>query len=174
MRNAELGTKAKIAGKFEDDETTMSRTTHPRMSFRLATARDAGRLAEWNFQLIRDEGHRNPMNVAQLEERMRGWLKGEYRAVIFAVKGEEVAYALYREGAEEVYLRQLFVARERRREGIGKKVVEILRRKIWPKGKRLTVAVLTKNPGVIKFYRAAGYADYSLEMEIVPGEAKRS
>jgi len=28
--------------------------------------------------LIRDEGHRNAMTVAQLQERMANWLKGEY------------------------------------------------------------------------------------------------
>lgn len=34
-------------------------------------------------QLIQDEGHRNRMTVAELEQRMRGWIAGEYRAVIF-------------------------------------------------------------------------------------------
>ena len=138
------------------------------MIYRFATSRDCARLAEWNHQLIQDEGHRNPMNVGQLEERMRGWLKGEYRAVIFEEQGEWVAYALYREEAKEIYLRQLFVARDRRRESIGRRAVEILRNAIWPKDKRLTVAVLTKNVEGVAFWRTAGYADYALEMEIMP------
>ena len=54
------------------------------MPYRIATAEDSPMLAELNSQLIRDEGHRNPMTIAQLEERMRGWLtSGEYRAVLF-------------------------------------------------------------------------------------------
>jgi hypothetical protein len=73
---------------------------------RLATEADLDLLAEWNHQLIRDEGHRNPMTPAELRERMKGWLAGEYAAVIFCLDGDPVAYALYRESAGEVYLRQ--------------------------------------------------------------------
>jgi hypothetical protein len=41
---------------------------------------------------------------------MRGWLSsGEYSAVIFAQEDTPVAYALYREDADEVYLRQSWV-----------------------------------------------------------------
>ena len=46
------------------------------LTWREALASDLGLLADWNQQLIRDEGHRNRMTVAQLEERMRLWLKG--------------------------------------------------------------------------------------------------
>jgi len=138
------------------------------MKHRFATLKDTARLAEWNHQLIQDEGHRNPMNVAQLEKRMRGWLKKEYRAVIFEEEGEWVAYALYREEAKEIYLRQLFVARERRREGIGKRAAAILRKTIWPKDRRLTLEVLTANATGLAFWRAEGYTDYSLMLEIMP------
>src|SRR2546427_3804418 len=116
-----------------------------RMKFRLATLDDCGLLAELNHQLIKDEGHRNPMTVAQLEERMRSWLAGEYRAVIYEDGGAIVAYALFREQPEEIYLRQLFVVRGRRRQNIGRRAVEILRSEIWPKDKRLTVDVLLTN-----------------------------
>src|SRR5678815_350483 len=96
------------------------------MTFRFATLDDCPRLAELNHQLIRDEGHRNPMTVAELEQRIRGWLAGEYRAVLFEDAGEVVAYALFREQLEEIYLRQLFVVRHRRSQGIGRRAVEIL------------------------------------------------
>ena len=43
------------------------------------------------------------MTVAQLEQRMNGWLDGEYRAVLYEDNGEVVAYALFREQAEEIY-----------------------------------------------------------------------
>ena len=35
---------------------------------------DAGVLAPLNKRLIDDEGHRNPMGVEALRDRMRGWL----------------------------------------------------------------------------------------------------
>ena len=125
-------------------------------------------LAELNHQLIRDEGHRNKMTVPELEQRMKGWLASEYAAVIFEEGKEVVAYALYREEPEELYLRQLFVVRNRRRQGIGRTAMEILRTQIWPKNKRLTVSVLVNNPAAVAFWRAVGYKDYSLSLEILP------
>jgi len=138
------------------------------MTFRRATTDDCPLLAELNHQLIRDEGHRNRMTVPELEQRMRGWLAGEYMAILFEEGEEVVAYALYREQPEEIYLRQLFVARHRRREGIGKQAMHLLRSEIWPKTKRLTVEVLVANTAAVAFWRAVGYRDYSLTLEIVP------
>jgi predicted acetyltransferase len=138
------------------------------LNFRRATLNDCALLAELNHQLIRDEGHRNRMTVPELEQRMKGWLASEYAAALFENDGEVVAYALYREQPEEIYLRQLFVARNRRRQGIGRQAVEILRSKIWPKNKRLTVEVLLQNEAAIAFWRAVGYKDYSLTLEILP------
>ena len=138
------------------------------MTFRRATLNDCARLAELNHQLIQDEGHRNPMTVPQLEQRLRGWLPSEYGAVIFEAGKEVVAYALYREQPEEIYLRQFFVVRNRRRQGFGQQAFEILRRQIWPKHKRLTIDVLVQNTGAIAFWRSVGCKDYCLTLEILP------
>jgi GNAT superfamily N-acetyltransferase len=108
------------------------------------------------------------MTAPELEQRMREWLSGEYRAVIYEDGGEVIAYALFREQPEEIYLRQLFVVRNRRREGIGRRAMEILREKVWPNNKRLTVEVLVANESAINFWRAVGYKDYALSLEIVP------
>jgi len=48
------------------------------MTFRPATLDDCALLARLNHELIRDEGHRNPMTVPQLEQRMRGWISGDF------------------------------------------------------------------------------------------------
>ncbi len=125
-------------------------------------------LAKWNHQLIHDEGHRNQMTVPELEARMRGWLASEYQAMIFEEKGGSVAYALYREQPEEIYLRQLFVVRHHRRRGIGRGAFAILRSQIWPRNKRLTVDVLVGNTATVAFWRAVGYTDYALTLEILP------
>jgi ribosomal protein S18 acetylase RimI-like enzyme len=143
------------------------------MTYRIATLDDCRLLAGLNHQLLEDERHRNrSMTLAQLEERMRGFLSGEYRAVIFQEEGEVVAYALYREQADEIYLRQLFVARDRRRRGIGRRAMEILRTEIWPGNKRLTVDVLLHNTPAIAFWRAVGYRDYLLGLEIPADNSK--
>jgi GNAT superfamily N-acetyltransferase len=138
------------------------------VTFRPATRDDCGLLAELNHQLIRDEGHRNPMTVLQLEERMRGFIEGEYRAVLFEQEGEVVAYALYRERPDEIYLRHLFVVSHRRRQGIGRRALEILRSQHWPKNRRLTVEVLVANQAAVAFWRAMHFVDYALTLEIMP------
>ena len=140
------------------------------MNHRFATESDLDLLAEWNHQLIRDEGHRNSMSIPQLRERMKGWLEGEYRAVIFAVGSVPAAYGLYREDAKEIYLRQLFVKRGHRRQGIGREAVGILQQQIWLPDKRLTVEVLTANEPAVAFWRSVGYTDYCLTLEIIPKE----
>jgi predicted acetyltransferase len=138
------------------------------MNFRHATSTDYALLAELNHQLIRDEGHRNKMTVSELQERMAGWLAEGYVAVLFEEGKEAVAYALYHEQPEKIYLRHLFVVRHKRRQGIGRKAMEILRTKIWPSNKRLTVDALVHNTPTIAFWRAVGFQDYALTLEILP------
>jgi predicted acetyltransferase len=134
---------------------------------RFASVADCSMLAAWNYQLIRDEGHRNPMDVLELEERMRGWLvSGEYQAIIFE-ENEPVAYALFKETEEEIYLRQFFVVRSRRREGLGACAMAELF-DLWPRDKRWTVCTLAKNTPALSFWQAMGYNDYSLTLEIMP------
>lgn len=138
------------------------------LNARFASVDDCSMLAAWNYQLIRDEGHRNPMDVWELQERMRGWLEsGEYHAVLFE-EDEPVAYALFKETDDEIYLRQFFVVRHRRREGIGSRAMAELF-SLWPKEKRWTVSVLTKNLPAVSFWQTQGYQDYSVTLEILPG-----
>jgi GNAT superfamily N-acetyltransferase len=138
------------------------------MEHRFASDSDLDLLAEWNHQLIRDEGHRNRMTIPELRRRMKGWLDCEYKAVLFGPAADPLAYALYRETSTEVYLRQLFVRRDRRREGIGRAAMDILRSQLWPRQARLTVEVLTANAPAVAFWRSIGYKDYCLTLEIMP------
>jgi predicted acetyltransferase len=143
------------------------------MIYRRATSADGPLLGELNHQLIEDQGHRNKMTIPELEQRMRGWLESEYVAILFEEGGEVVAYALYREQPDEIYLRQLFIVRHRRRQGLGKQAMHLLRSEIWPKTKWLTVEVLVANTAAVAFWRAVGYYDYSLKLEILPKDAAR-
>ena len=138
------------------------------MGYRSAAAEDCGLLARLNAQLIRDENHRNSMSESELEARMRDWLANDYAATLFEEGGTVVAYALYREEAQSVYLRQFFVVREARRKGIGRRAFSLLRSEIWPRSKRVTVDVLLQNHSAIGFWRAEGFVDYYLGMEMPP------
>ncbi len=140
------------------------------LTYRRTTSADYALLGALNHQLIRDEGHRNPMNVTQLTERMRRWLgTKDYTGRIFEENGRIVAYAIYREFPDEIYLRHLFVVRDRRREGIGRRAMQLLREEIWPKGRRLTVEALCGNTTGVAFWKSMGYVEYSMCLEIMPG-----
>ena len=145
-----------------------------RLTWDHAAEKDLGLLADWNQQLMADEGHRNSMTAEQLTERMKGWLQGEYQAVVFAMDGAPVGYVLYTKEPMSIYLRQMFVRRDRRREGIGRAAFTILQKHIWPNGFRLTVDVLCANHEAVEFWRSLGYRDYSLMMEIMPESERGS
>ena len=45
------------------------------MEYRRATVTDAPMLASMNWQLIQDEGHRNPMTVTEKEGQRLAWVR---------------------------------------------------------------------------------------------------
>ena len=139
------------------------------MKHRFAMLKDVPQLARMNRQLVEDEGHRNRLQTdAWLEKRMRAFLTGEYRAVMFDLDGRTVAYVLYTdrtEHADTIYLRQIFVDRAFRRKGIGREVMRILLEEIWPADKRITVGVLEDNKAAIALYKSVGFRPYSIELE---------
>jgi predicted acetyltransferase len=137
------------------------------LNFRHASDGDVGLLAEWNRQLIRDEGHRNPMTVDQLAARMKKWLETEYEAVVFSNE-VPVGYALFKKEESLIYLRHFFVRRDIRRTGVGRAAFDLMRREICQSQVRLTVDVLSQNAGGVAFWRSVGYRDYSLTLEIMP------
>ena len=134
--------------------------------FRIATTEDSPVLAELNQHLIQDEGHRNRMTLPELESRMRGWLQDEYEAILFEVGGEIAGYALNRFESDHVYLRQLFVIASRRREKIGSKAVRWLIDNRFRVRAKIRLDVLVGNTAAIQFWRAAGFSDYCITMEM--------
>lgn len=136
------------------------------LKLRFATAADLPLLAQMNRKLIRDERADNPMSVLQLEERMRGWLDGEYRAVLFERDEAPVAYALFRPDEYGVYLRQFFVEPAYRRSGIGRAAVDLLVEQVSAKGKRVTVETYIHNHDGLAFWRSLGFKDHALALTL--------
>jgi GNAT superfamily N-acetyltransferase len=93
-------------------------------------------------------------------------LEGDYTATLFEWESQLVAYALWREEPDWVYMRQFFVARDYRRRGIGSRAVRRLTGEIWPPGKRIRVDVLIGNQPALEFWRAAGFVDYLITLEM--------
>ena len=145
------------------------------MTWREAAEVDCPLLGALNHQLVADERHPSAMTVAELTERMREFLAGEYTAILFEDQGDVLAYALYHpiEG-DELYLRQFFVVRGRRREGVGRRAVGILLGEVFPPGKRVVVTALSHNERARSFWAEVGFDEYCVSFERRPGGADRA
>ncbi|CAN0620825.1 Acetyltransferase (GNAT) family protein [Burkholderia multivorans] len=131
---------------------------------------DADLLAESNARLSTDEGHRIVRTFDEYRSRMCGWLSSSrHHAIVFERNDRFAAYALYEECDEYTCLRQFFVARDCRRQGIGAAAIDLLRSEVWDPARRLTVEVLVTNHVGIAFWHAVGYQDYLIGLEIMPG-----
>ena len=126
-------------------------------------------LTQMNRWLIIDEKSANPMNPAQLRERMRGWLGVTYHAVLFEQTDSVIGYALYRFENETfkerrvVYLRQFFIEHPYRRKGLGRQAFAELRRAHF--GEALVrLEVLTTNPDGLAFWKSLGFEPYAVTM----------
>ncbi|OME80137.1 hypothetical protein BK120_20090 [Paenibacillus sp. FSL A5-0031] len=80
---------------------------------RKATIDDLKLLSQMNKELIEDEGSRNPMTLAQLEDRFLGWLSSDWEISLFEKDSAILGYAVYQISADvfypeesNVYLRQ--------------------------------------------------------------------
>jgi predicted acetyltransferase len=135
------------------------------MKIEKANLVDSPKLAEMNYRLIRDEGHRNPMNKAQLTRRMRNWLKGEYQAFLFKEQGKIIGYCLCRKEEGFIYLRQFFILRNFRKKGLGKKAFKLLLKGYWSRSLFLQLDVLVGNKRGVEFWKSVGFKDYCLTME---------
>lgn len=142
----------------------------PSLTWRRPTNDDLALLAELNKRLIADERSTNCMSVNQLEHRMKEWLSsGEYDALLFDQNGQSVAYVVYQQRNDSVFLRQFFVEQFVRRRGIGREAIRILTREVFPPGLRLTLDVLATNDRAQAFWNAVGFTPYSVMMETITG-----
>ncbi len=122
-------------------------------------------LGEMNKRLIEDEGHSNPMTVAQLQDRMKRWLESDYTAYLIRSDGQIGGYCLFRDEAGFVYIRHLYIERGQRRQGLGRECIAWLRSQMW--GIRpLRMEVLCSNEVGIQFWRGIGFKDYAITMEL--------
>ncbi len=132
------------------------------MTIEKCTLADCAQLAAMNKQLIEDEKHDNPMNVVELEQRMRGFLDGEYGAYFFKIQEEIVGYALVKDSTVSKYLRQFFIRREHRRKGYGRAFFSGLLEMLGEK--EIDVEVLCWNEAGIRFWESLGFSPRSIYM----------
>jgi len=119
-------------------------------------------LAVLNKQLIEDEHHDNPMTIVELEERMRGFLTGPYRAYYCIVDGSVAGYALVKTDVRPIYLRQFFICRDARRKGHGKAFFHALLERLDER--IVDIEVLEWNEPAIRFWTSLGFSTRSRSM----------
>jgi len=136
------------------------------LKFRFATESDVPWLTKMNQELILDEGHRNKMTLPELQERMSNFLKNEYDAVIASIGQTDIGYALYRKDPEWLYLRQIFIIKSMRRKGFGRRFIEWLKNNPLRDCKRIRTDVLVGNIVGIDFWKAVGFKEYCITMEM--------
>jgi len=146
------------------------------LAWRYATLDDVPVLARLNKELTEDEGHRNRLQTIEwFAQRMAGFLQSEYTAVVLEKEGEAVAYALFRPVGDRentVYLRQLYVVRRWRRQGVGREMMRVLRDEVWAPGTTVTVEVMSHNEPARAFYAALGFVETYVGMEAASQQAK--
>lgn len=135
------------------------------MKIQKAHPQDCQLLARMNHQLIRDEGHRNPMKQTQLARRMKKWMGGEYTAYLFKEREKIIGYCLFRKEKGFVYIRHFYVERVFRKRGLGRRAFNKLRKEVWKKAPVLRMDVLVGNKVGLHFWKDLGFKDYCLTME---------
>lgn len=137
----------------------------------LAQRAEAPLLAELNCQLDQDEPHSYPLPKAALLERMTRWIEsGEYQVLLFR-RGERVTgYAAWRVEDRGAYLRHFFICRDQRHQGSGRAAMTLLCRDVFPKDHPIQIEVVIGNKDAIAFWRAIGFRDFGLSMELKAGQ----
>ena len=132
------------------------------ISVRKCSSDDLTLLAEYNKRLIEDEKSDNPMDTAQLRDRMKGFLETDYDAYLFGFEGNEIGYALVKTSCSPLYLRQFFIDRPYRRRHFGEQAFRRLLETL--NTDRIDVEVLVWNEPAVGFWRKMGFEERSLYM----------
>lgn len=140
--------------------------------WRRCSVADAGLLAELNAQLSEDEGASVGTPAAYVD-RLRTWLEqGRYEAALAGDSAGPVAYVVWRHDPDydDVYVRQFFVVRGRRGQGLGRRLFESAIAQLWP-DQALRLDVYDSNPSGGAFWEAMGFTAYSRLMRRPPSQS---
>lgn len=137
-----------------------------------AARAEAPLLAQLNLQLDEDEPHPHPLPLTALSERMSRWIdSSEYEVLVFRRGERVIGYAAWRVEDRGAYLRHFFICRDQRRQGWGRAAMKLLCRDVFPKDRPIQIEAAIANKGGIAFWRAIGFQDFGLSMELKAGAA---
>jgi ribosomal protein S18 acetylase RimI-like enzyme len=147
---------------------------HGELRIEKATRAEAPLLAELNRQLDEDEPHPYPLTLSALTERMTRWIEtGEYEVMVLRRRERVLGYAVWRPEDRGTYIRHFFICRDQRRQGRGRAAVQLLCRDVFPKDRPVQIEAAIGNKAGIAFWRAIGFRDFGLSMELKAGETPK-
>ena len=132
------------------------------MQLQKCTMIDVPKLALLNKQLIDDEKSDNPMNINELESRMKGFLETDYSAYFFIEDGQIIGYALVRNTSNPVYLRQFLIDRNYRKQHYGVQAFQMLLQ--YLDIKEIDLEVLPWNKNGLAFWKHCGFNETCIAM----------
>ena len=141
------------------------------MQIQKCTLENVPLLAQMNKRLIEDEKSTNPMTVAELEERMHGFLSTDYSAYFFIEESCVVGYALVKDTEKPLYLRQFFIEREFRQKYLGRQAFQLLMD--YLRADTINIDVLPWNEPGLRFWKSCGFAETCISMQC-KGETVRN
>lgn len=133
------------------------------MQLQKCSIQDAGKLALFNKQLIEDEKSDNPMDLIDLERRMKEFLETEYDAYFFIENSQIIGYALLRVTSNPVYLRQFFIDRDHRKRHYGTQAFHMLLEYLGIK--EIDLDVLPWNKRGLAFWKQCGFSETCIAMK---------
>ena len=132
------------------------------MKIQKCTLADVGELAILNKQLIDDEKSDNPMNLSELEIRMKEFLQTDYSAYFFIEDSKKIGYALIRNSGTPLYLRQFLIERNYRKRHYGIQAFQTLLRHL--NVKEIDLEVLPWNENALAFWKRCGFKETCIAM----------
>ena len=132
------------------------------MQIQKCTMKDVPKLALLNKQLIDDEKSDNPMNINELENRMKGFLETDYSAYFFIEDSQIIGYALIKNTSNTVYLRQFLIDRNYRKQHYGTQAFQMLLQ--YLDIKEIDLEVLPWNKDGLAFWKHCGFNETCIAM----------
>lgn len=102
------------------------------------------------------------MDIEQLKERMRHFINTDYRAYFFKHDEKVVGYVLVDTTKVPLYIRQFFICREFRRQGLGSVAFRKLLEKLGTNA--IDIEVLPWNECGKGFWKSLGFCERSIYM----------
>ncbi|MDD5935187.1 MAG: GNAT family N-acetyltransferase [Clostridiales bacterium] len=140
------------------------------MHIKQCTVDDVKELATLNQQLIEDEKSDNKMNLAELEERMREFLRTDYHAYFFLDDHQVLGYALVKYTSKPYYIRQFLIDRKYRKQHIGTQAFDVLQKELDTDV--LDLEVLSWNEAGKKFWEKCGFVERSRYLRRTDAECR--